>query len=340
VGVRLHNDWIERMHTEAPHLMRGGRLVREDSAATPSAENRGEVWALAVYALDQVSFGDVTLTPGLRFEWIGSTLTDRLAGGVVTEHTQAVFVPGFGAHYALTPALGVLAGVHRGFTPVSPGQPQEVKPETSVNYEAGVRYSAPEARSLAEVIGFWNDYSNLTGNCGFSSGCSEAQLDRQFNAGRVWVYGVEVVGAHTWAAGPVRFPTRLSYTFTASSFRDSFASDDPQLGDVQEGDALPYVPTHQAALQAGVEWASIRGNVGFTYVSAAREQAGSGDADPMTDPQYLLDALVGYTLFDHFELYLRGDNLLNAAPLGSRRPFGARPIRPFMGQAGLRITYE
>jgi Fe(3+) dicitrate transport protein len=339
VGVRLHNDWIERFHTEDAHLMRSGGLVAEGTPTLTTTQNRGETWALAVHILDQLSFLDLTLTPGLRVEWISSSLIDRLAASDAVSNTQAVLIPGLGAHYALTPAFGVLAGVHRGFTPVSPGQPQDVEPEFSVNYEAGVRYSIPDAGTLTEVIGFFNDYSNLTGNCGFSSGCSDALIDRQFNAGQVWVYGVEVVAAHTWAASSLRFPTRLAYTFTASEFRTSFESDDPQFGDVFAGDSLPYVPSHQASLQAGVEWAALRANLGFTYVAATREQAGSGDEGPQTDPQYLLDALVSYTFFERFELYTRADNLLNTTPVGSRRPFGARPVRPLMGQVGLRITY-
>ena len=36
-----------------------------------------------------------------------------------------------------------------------------MKPELSVNTEAGVRYS--RRRTRAEVIGFWSEYSNLTG---------------------------------------------------------------------------------------------------------------------------------------------------------------------------------
>lgn len=343
VGLRLHHDWIERLHSEDPYLMQGGLLVAEaGSQTTFTTKNKGESVALAVHLLDQVSFGDFTLTPGLRFEWIDMGLTDKAAGTAEVKNTQAVFIPGFGAHYAITEAFGVLAGVHRGFTPVSPGQPQEVEPEFSVNYEAGVRYSVPEEETVAEVIGFFNDYSNLTGNCGFSSGCADALIDRQFNAGSVFVYGVEVVGSHTWASPSLglTFPTRLVYTFTASRFRESFISDDPQFGEVEEGDALPYVPEHQGSVQAGVAWSGISANLSFGFVSAMREQAGhDGDGSPMTDTQYLLDALVSYRFLDHFEVYGRGDNLLNVDPIGSRRPFGARPVRPLMGQFGVKVFY-
>ena len=86
---------------------------------------------------------------------------------------DTVFVPGLGAHAQALPWLGVLAGVHSGFSPVSPGQPEEVEPERSINYEAGVRIDHRTARThtRADAIGFFNDYSNLTSECTISSGC-------------------------------------------------------------------------------------------------------------------------------------------------------------------------
>ena len=42
-----------------------------------------------------------------------------------------------------------------------------------------------------EVIGFYNDYSNLKGACTFSSGCTQ-KLDQEFNGGEVDVYGFQL----------------------------------------------------------------------------------------------------------------------------------------------------
>ena len=54
------------------------------------------------------------------------------------------------------------------FMPVAPSAGAGVKPESSVNYEAGVRWR--DARINADVIGFVSDYSYLKGSCTLASG--------------------------------------------------------------------------------------------------------------------------------------------------------------------------
>ena len=82
--------------------------------------------------------------------------------------------------------MGVLAGVHRGFSSVAPGQPDSVEPEYSVAYEAGVRHGAVGDDRYVEAIGFFNDYSNMTSECSFSSGCDDSRVGAQFNEGDCW----------------------------------------------------------------------------------------------------------------------------------------------------------
>ena len=48
-------------------------------------------------------------------------------------------------------------------------------------------------------------------------------------------------------------------------------------------------------------------------------------------------ALVSRSYQDRFDITLRLENLTNAQPLVSRRPFGARPYRPFMVQVGVEV---
>src|SRR5262249_13088872 len=159
------------------------------------------------------------------------------------------FLPGIGAQYTFWDSLSVLAGVHRGFSPVAPGQ--SVKPEYSVNYEAGTRYFDKAHRS-AELIGFFNDYSNVLGECSVSEGCTQTSTDLQFNGGKAHVYGIEIGGGDTFDLGrKIGLPVRVAYTFMRSSFRSDFQSQNPFFGDVHRGDELPYLPRHQLAVHAG-----------------------------------------------------------------------------------------
>ncbi|QDG53067.1 TonB-dependent receptor [Persicimonas caeni] len=341
-GVRLHNDWIERNHTEDQFLMRSGDLVSNDAPTATTTRNRGEALALAAHVLDEFFIADFTFTPGLRFEYILTDFTNRLTDET-TDNTQSILIPGLGVHYALTEKLGVLAGAYRGFSPVSPGQPDGVEPETSVNYEAGVRFADEKTGTLLEAIGFFNDYGNLIGECSFSVGCDEQLVDRQFNAGDVHVWGAELVAAHTFALGGDWFlPGRLAYTFTESDFQTSFTSGNPQFGEVEEGDELPYVPTHQASVQLGVTDQTFALNTRLTYVGQMLEEAGKADdEDVRTTERYaLIDLLASYEFFDGFKAYGKVSNVLGTQAIASRRPYGARPLAPFMARLGLKYDFE
>jgi Fe(3+) dicitrate transport protein len=346
-GVRVHADEIERDHTERRYSMQAGALVSDGSDPIPTTRNRGSAQALSFHFIDQIGLGAFTFAPGVRAELIQTELFDRLDGQTF-ENGQNVLLPGAGLHWALTNEFGFLAGVHRGFSPVPPqraassAEAEEVEPETSLNYEAGARYYDAQEGTLLELVGFLNDYQNLTGLCSFSSGCPEEQLDQQFNAGEATVYGVELAADHNFGGEDLRLPVRLAYTFTQSRFDTSFASDDPQFGDVTEGDALPYVPEHQGSLRLGVEQAGEWSfHAAGTYVSPMLESAGLFD-DPdalITDAQAFVDLKGELHLFDGFTVYGKLDNALDARPIAARRPFGARPIRPFLAQIGTRFEF-
>ena len=342
LGARFHHDQIDRDHAEQGYRMQNQQLVLDGRDRQPITDNEGRAIAFAAYLAYGLRFFDLTVTPGLRMEVIRTNFVDDLAGTSIGS-TETVFLPGLGLHYALTDQFGVLAGVHRGFSPVSPGQPDEVEPELSTNYEVGLRYSDPDEQALGEVIGFFSDYSNLTGECSGSTGCSPDLLDRQFNGGEVQVIGLEMAGTYSFVLSQAwRLPVRATYTFTRGTFRTDFESDNPQFGSVLRGDELPYVPTHQARFQAGLSHERWNFNASLTYVGEMREEAGQGDPEPgdlpMTDDYVMVDALASYRLFDPIEVYLRFENILNQRGIVARRPFGARPTRPFQVFVGMRAT--
>jgi Fe(3+) dicitrate transport protein len=343
-GLRLHHDGIDRDHVEEGFRMQNRQLVWDGQAGMPVTTN--DAWTLAVagYVVYAATLWErLTLTPGLRVEGVHSAFVDH-ATDTRSERGDVVLIPGIGAVYAFTESIAAVAGVHRGFSPVSPGQAAEVEPELSVNYELGARYMDADAEQLGELILFFNDYTNLTGACGGSSGCPPELIDRQFNGGDVHVFGAEVAGVYTFdLGGGFGVPLRGSYTFTHATFQNDFRSDNPQFGDVVAGDEVPYVPQHQAQLQVGLareEQFSVR--VAATYVGTMREEASQGDPGPdelpRTDDYVLLDVAASVALIPSIELFIKLENLLDARPIVARRPFGARPNHPIGGHIGLRAT--
>lgn len=339
-GVRAHYDEIVRKHTQDGFVVRGGRLLPDGRVTELTADNTASTHALALWATDSMTLGPVTVTPGIRLEAIHASYAERLPSPGELPIDGAIYrtlIPGASAYWQVNHDIGVLAGVHKGFSPVPPEQARTTQPESSVNYEAGARWTKRHAR--AEIIGFYNAYSNLTSLCTFSDGCTGDKIDRQFNGGRVRIMGAEVYAETELPLGNgFHLPGRVAYTYTYTEFLSTFASGDPQLGNVRRGDELPYVPPNQLNASVGLERAPWGVNVAGTFVDSMRERAGQGKPAPgdLTDAYFLLDASAKYKIFKFAELYVSGRNLLNERYIGSRRPYGARPGAPLWVLAGLR----
>lgn len=337
LGVRLHHDQIDRRHSENAFVMNGGELVPANRAELVTTSQFVQSDALALHAVDAVSFGELTLTPGVRVEVIRSTVDDRLKQTQSSGVVRAA-MPGIGGYYGLVRGLGVLAGVYRGFSPPAPGSADGTQPEYSVNYETGARYSDGPAR--AEVIGFFNDYSNMTDVCSFASGCTGGDLDRQFDAGAAHVYGIESYVAHDVPLlGKFTLPFNAAYTFTRGVFQSTFDSADPSYGSVRKGDEVPYIPRHQFSASVGVEHPRAGGNVAFNYVARMREEAGSEPlaASLATDEQFFVDVAARAHVWGPISVYGSVRNVLGGEFIVSRRPFGARPNPPRWVQAGVKL---
>ena len=337
VGVRAHQDHIRREHTEAEYdLIEGVATIATQEDFT--RRNTGEAVAFSAYLFDEFSWRErIILTPGVRMERYQMALTDRLAQTPSDRNEELVLLPGLGIWGQVSPNIGLLAGVHKGFSPVSPGQSPDTKSETSINYESGVRWDTGAING--EVVGFFNNYENLTGTCTQSSGCQIEDVDLQFNAGQARILGFESLVAVRFGLGlGIKTNLKASYTYTDARFLNNFASGFSQWGEVAKNDELPYIPKHQA----GVEWQIKKGpmelNLSTSYVSDMRDVAGQDDPLEIENiPGYtVFDALMSYRAHRKTKIYLKGENLLNQAYMVSRRPYGARPGRPFQMMVGVK----
>lgn len=339
-GIRGHYDSIDRVHLQDGFNVVGGQLVNDGRVTEVVASNKASTHALALWATDAINWGPVTVTPGIRVEALHQTFLNRkaLPGTLRLDGASSqTLIPGVSGYWGLTNELGVLGGVHRGYSPTPPEQARTGKPEKSINYEAGGRWTSKQAR--AELIGFYNDYTNITNLCTESNGCSGALADTQFDGGKARIAGVEVYG-ETELSLPFGFhlPTRASYTYTYTEFLTNFTSGDPQFAVVKKGDEIPYIPPNQLNVSVGLERDQWGINVAGTFVDSMRERAGQGKPQPgeLTDSYFLLDASAKYRFFSWLELYVNGRNLTNDRYIGSRLPFGARPGAPLWLMAGLR----
>lgn len=337
-GIRLHYDSIKRDHTESGYLMSGGELVPSGEAVITTARNFASTHAVALHLTDAMTWKDLTLTPGARVELIQSTSEDHLTGTKNDALVPAV-MPGVGAYYSLFRDFGMFGGVYRGFSPPAPGSDAHISPEYSVNYETGARYS--DGITRAELIGFYNDYSNLTDVCTLASGCLTTNLDRQFSAGKARIYGLEAFASHELRFESVRMPLGMAYTLTRGQFLTDFQSADPIYGNVLAGDELPYIPRHQLNVTAAVEHRRFGANAALVFVAPMREQAGNAPIDDAiaTDEQVLLDLGAYVNALQWLRVYANVRNVTGAEYIIGRRPYGARPNPPRWLQIGLKASF-
>lgn len=339
-GVRLHYDSIVRLHTEHGYRVEARSLVADGLPDVIDTDNHGDALAVAIHAGYVLERAGLRVSPGLRAEIIRTELFDYPTATGLVAH-QAVVLPGLGVSYAVTPWLAAFVGVHKGFAPVAPGQSDDVRAESSIAYEGGLRVLNTENGLSAELAGFFNDYRNLLLSCAGAGGCPSDVLDTQFNAGSANVGGIEAAFAHEFELrGTLRMPIRASYTLTLARFRHvaDTAIGTPGYEEAVDGAHLPYVPAHQAQLEVGVENDDFSATLLVAYIGRMRENASRSDDESLFTDDYVMVTLAArYALTDRVSIVARGENLLNQQPLVSRRPFGARSIRPVTAMIGFEI---
>src|SRR6056300_491661 len=243
VGARVHYDAEDRFQWEDGYRIQGGNMVMTSEGVRGAEGNRiSSANAFAAYALYKYKFGGLTLTPGIRYENInlqredwGKSDADRLINASVRENQIDVFIPGIGFNYSFAQNLSFFGGVHKGFSP--PGNAPGEKAEKSINYEIGSRFAS--GKLSGELIGFFNDYSNLLGSDLAASG-GTGSLD-QFNAGSVHVSGIELLLNYNFARenAAVQLPFTFAYTLTDAVFQSTFGSNEDIWGAVKTGDRVP-----------------------------------------------------------------------------------------------------
>ncbi len=325
LGVRLHGDDVRRDHRPRGYLMRDGELVWDGLERPSKVRNRADTLAVAAFADEELTWRNLTLTLGLRYETIDGDWED-LRKGVVRENGQSVLSPGIGLHWQATESIGLLAGAYRGFSPAGPGS-TGVDPERSRNFEAGIRLL--DAALRLEVVGFFSDYENLLGRCRVSDpGCEAGE---EFNGGRVEIYGAELTAGWAFELLPgLGLDADLVYTYSKSAFQTDFLSGFPQWSLVREKDELPYLPRHRGQVRIGLVGKAWELSAAVKYQDKMREEPGVGPVERglHADSFTTVDLTASWYFRESTLLQLVVGNVTDEAAIVSHRPFGARPNRP------------
>ena len=334
-GIRLHKDEVDRDHRKAGFLMESGNLVDNGIDYPSKVQNHAESQAVSLYASNRFYINQLEIELGVRYEDIEGDLTNHMLA-VTKSNDQSKVLPGLSALWGVSESTSLFAGVHKGYSPRSPGSSAD-QAEESTNYEYGLRYNQ-ENRGF-EIVGFHSDYENLLGRCRVSDfGCNPGE---EFSGGEVKISGAELSGSlQRNFDNDLNLTVSLNYTYTDSEFQESFLSTFSQFGLVREGDELPYLPESIARVEILLtkdDWELLGA---IKYQSSMREEPGQGPIEQGLYGEELtvVDLSASWHFSESGSLQLLMTNLADEQKIVAHRPFGARPNRPF--SAVFRVKYR
>jgi Fe(3+) dicitrate transport protein len=342
LGGRVHRDEMDRFQPVEYYDQVDGELVFRSLQRPAGSDNRREqAEALSFWAVDSWQFSDgLNLNLALRYEDVDSW-RKQYADPARTElqsrrgNDTAEWLPGASLTYDLADNWQLLAGVHRGFSPLGGGATENEDPETSVNWEAGVRYSGGW---FVEAIGFYSDFDNKTENCSNASPCSNGATSGSFITGKAVIAGLELQAGTSFALGDFNVPVDLMYTWTDATISD----DNPELG-FEDGDLLASVPENAFSLRLGVESSWGWGNYAVAkYIDEMCMDIGCNNGGTRYDRSedlLVVDYISRYAFNDSALVFFKVENLFDERAIVSRQPDGARPNKPRTAMVGVEWTF-
>ena len=324
IGARAH---FERFLDNA-----GSGTAPDARTGTYYRANNYETYAYSFFAREEFDFGDFKLSPGFRIECFEQEMVNRLNGNQLNDATTLTVLPGVGFNYRLK-SSNFFGGIHRGMTPPSNGtllmlnfgetdntsfEDQQLKSETSVNYEIGFRTTNRYIN--AEVVGF---YMTIHDMIAAARGTAFTNLEMVTSTGVESALKLKLSQANEWL--PDLF---CNYTYLMTEVHDGIlttsAISDTIIPDVS-GNELPYAPNHNLIL--GLNY-SIKGAVdlmfNYRYVSQSFSDYENieyifnrGDTGPI--PAYwLFNASINVHVKNKFRAFITAKNIFDKQYIGSR----------------------
>lgn len=335
----LHQDSIQRDHTANYYSMTDGQMIRTQDAVLNTTLNQDSAQAASIAVHQQFGYKKYQFLLQARYENVEFQFQDDL-NKTKNSRSDQVFIPGAGLNIAFMENLGLRISGNQAATLSGLDSTGKEKREESFNFETGLQWQSPNDYQQFEILYFKNDYKNLTGTCTSSTGCANNQLDQQFNGGAAEIEGFEARIAQGFSWNQFWFPIQINTTVLNTRFKNSFNSTSQEwgIGQVQEGDPLPYVPRYLVTALIGVEYKKIKNNLAIHYQGLAYDQ--SVNINRIEIPAYgLIDYSLGYQLNSQTEVFAKVDNILNKRYLVSAKPFGYRPGKPQTIAAGFQMTF-
>ena len=210
--------------------------------------------AFEAYIVDDIDFGALSLTPGVRYSSID------YANGTNARSLDDVIV-GLGGTYELSDTLGLFSGIHQGhtFPDAESVAADNLDQEESLSFEVGARGVFSD---ISFEFAYFNTHlkdmlvlSNLNNGVAGSANIGEGSID-----------GLEVqLATELGTDGGFGIPVSASFTFTNTEFESSTAPTTGYLSGASAGNEFPYVPDFMMNLRGGLVFDKASTYLNFHY---------------------------------------------------------------------------
>jgi Fe(3+) dicitrate transport protein len=331
IGARLHFErFLDRSKEGSAPDARDGILFTinpiDTSISIVGINQHFETTALALYALERIELGALTVTPGVRFEVFEQEKVDRLQGSIYQDRTSMVVLPGIGFNYQIND-LNLFAGIHRGYTPPSDGTLTvvgfgqgglDLESEKSWNSEIGMRGAS--SFGTFELAAFHVAIEDMV---------AAARATAFQNLGSVVTYGIEFAGTAKGSSLWEYLPDlNVQYTWLQATVVDAVMKSAVLAGDIPvdiSGKRLPYTPEHTVTAglamdtEFGLGWrfdVNYMSKV-YTDFENIEETYNRGDTGPISG-HATIDAGASYRLGRNWGISCSVKNLTDEIYIGSR----------------------
>ncbi len=344
-GIKAHVEEQKRQQKNgASPTARDGSLVEH---------NERDTTAYSAFVQNRFLLGRWTVTPGLRYEFIDSSRTNRLTGVTGTD-TLDEWLQSLGATFNPNKNLTVFAGVHKGFAPPrtediigGTGASTDVGPEESWNYELGLRAQPAPGAGLQATL-FRNDFERQIAVGSIAGGSTPLAEGETLYQGLELSARVDGGGLRGTPDNPY---LRVAYTYLPTAEQETAFTQvvgGATVTGSAAGNRLPYAPEHQ--LTATVGYATARGldagieavYMGGQYSDFANTESAAVNGNGQTgkiEGYTIWNAVLNYRLrASGAILFLAVKNLTDETSIVDRTR-GILPGGPRLVQAGLKYRF-
>jgi Fe(3+) dicitrate transport protein len=346
IGFRQHKDYRVREDSgiEERYLLTSGTMVNIYNDYSSGNGNEDYADAQSFSIIDRITHGNFVTTLGLRHEDVDyhEYYHDSSNWNNTSSNSETMLAAS--TVYNMGNGKSAFVAYSQGYMPSGINGPDKIEPEQSDNYEIG--YRSASANSYMEIIGFHNDYEELTEICNVSAGCTVG-ANGVNNVGEAHVTGLEFVyrvnnlfaapqvkGAEAMGSG-IRYPMAISVTLQEAEHDATVTSS------TKDGERIKYTPEEIYYVSLGAETNSWSAEIAAKYND---EVTNSGTATAAkTESAWIYDFRSGMSL-DGMGLagaraFLNIDNLFDKTYIASVHNYGARPNKPQTVMAGISIEF-